>query len=80
MLEHVVRNYSPWEGPTLEQVMEDCLLCERPNTGAGKECEEEGVPMRDELTTAHIPCPSVLVGRRRQRKSGVKLSSGRREG
>lgn len=54
-----------WEGPTLEKVTQDCLLWERPHTGAGKECEQEGVQMCDELTTTHIPCPSVLVRRRK---------------
>ncbi|GAB0183438.1 zinc finger and BTB domain-containing protein 5 [Grus japonensis] len=31
---------TPWEGPTLEQLVEDCLLWEGPHTGAGAECEE----------------------------------------
>lgn len=59
------QNYSLWEGPTLENVMQDCLLWERPHPGAGKEGEQEGVQVCDELTTAHIPCPSGLVGRRK---------------
>lgn len=46
----LIKNYSLWE---------------RPHTGAGKECEEEGVQMCDGLITAHIPCPSVPLGKRR---------------
>jgi len=67
--------------------MKTCLLWEGPQAGAGAECEEsppeeEGVAETtcDELTTAPIPSPPVMLGGRRQRKSGVKLSPGRREG
>ena len=44
--------------------------------------EEEGVAetMCDELIVTPIPHPPVLLVGRRQRKSGVKLSLGRREG
>lgn len=61
MLEHFERNYSPWEGPTLEKVMEDCLLCERPNTGAGKECEGA----RQKMNTVIIVYIRVLESLRR---------------
>jgi len=44
--------------------------------------EEEGVAETtcDELTAAPIPRPPVLLGGRRERKSGVKLSLERRGG
>ncbi|GAB0175634.1 hypothetical protein GRJ2_000028600 [Grus japonensis] len=35
-----LKNCSPWEGLTLEKFMEDCLLWEGPQAGAGAECEE----------------------------------------
>ncbi|KAK4810932.1 hypothetical protein QYF61_013340 [Mycteria americana] len=67
MLEQFMKNCSPWEGPMLEKVVKDCLLWVGPHTGAGEECEEEGVAERKhyELTTTLIPCPSApLWGRR----------------
>jgi len=36
--------------------------------------------MCDELTAAPIPCPPALLLGRRERKLGVKLNLGRREG
>jgi len=50
--------------------------------GAGEECEEEEAAETtcDEPTAAPIPHPSVPLAGRRWRKSGVKLSPGRREG
>lgn len=33
----------------------------------------------DKLTSTTIPCPSALLGERRQRKLGLKLSPRRRE-
>jgi len=44
--------------------------------------EEEGAAETtcDELTTTFIPRPPAPLRGRRQRKSGVKLNSGRREG
>ena len=66
--------------------MEDCILWEGPQAGAGAECEEsspeeEGAAETrcDELTTTPIPRPPVLLGGRRL-KLGVMLSPGRREG
>jgi len=61
-----------WKGPVLEQ---------------GKSVrspppEEEGTAETtcEELTTAPIPHPPALLGGRKERKSGVKLSLGRKEG
>jgi len=70
------------KGPTLGQFMENCLLWKGPYAGAGAECEEEGAAekMCDELTTTPIPRPPVPLGGRRERKSGVKLSPGSRDG
>jgi len=46
-----------------------------------EECEEEGAAETcDELTATPIPHPPALLGWRRQRKLGVKVSLGRREG
>ncbi|GAB0201606.1 5'-AMP-activated protein kinase catalytic subunit alpha-1-like [Grus japonensis] len=39
MLEQV-KNGSPWEGLTLEKLVEDCLPWEGPHAGAEAECEE----------------------------------------
>ena len=39
-LEQLVKNCSPWEGLTLEKLVEDCLPWEGPHAGAGAECEE----------------------------------------
>ena len=54
-----LKNSSLWEGPMLEQFVKDCLLQEGPHTGAGKQCEEEGVAEMKcyELTTTPIPHP-----------------------
>jgi len=40
MLKKFVKNFSPWEGLTLEKFMEDCLQWEAPHAGAGEESEE----------------------------------------
>jgi len=68
-LEQFVKNCSLWEGLTLEKFMQDCLPWEGPHSGAGAECEEEGVPETtcDELTPAPIPHPSVPLRGKRQR-------------
>ncbi|RMC09975.1 hypothetical protein DUI87_12765 [Hirundo rustica rustica] len=34
------KNCSLWEGPVVENFMEECLLCEGLYVGAGEECEE----------------------------------------
>jgi len=67
MLEQLMKNGSPQEGPTLEKwvLPTDCLLWEEPHTGAGEECEEERAAETtcDELTAIPIPCPTVpLLG------------------
>ena len=51
-----MKNCSPWEGLTLEKFMEDCLSWEGSHTGAGEECEEEGLTETtcDELTTTYV--------------------------
>jgi len=45
-----------------------------------QEEEEAAEKTCDELTATPIPHPPVLSGGRRQKKSGVKLRPGRREG
>jgi len=72
-LEQFMKNCSRWEGLTLEKFMEDCLPWEGPHTGAGAECEEEGVAetMCDELTTAPIPHPPAPLWVEEVEKSGV---------
>jgi len=61
-----MKSCSPWEGP---QVV------------AGAECEEDrAAEMCDELTATPIPCPPAPLGGRRERKSQMKFSPGRREG
>jgi len=77
-LEQFVKNCSPWEGPTLEQLMQNCVLWEGPHAGAGQEAAAE--TMCEELTATPISRPPVPLRGRRQRKLGVKLSPGRREG
>jgi len=51
----------------LEQFVEDSLSWEGPHTGAGEECEEEGVAetMCDELNATPIPRPPALLRGRR---------------
>ena len=39
-LEQLVKNCSPWEGLPLQKVVDDCLPWEGPQAGAGAECEE----------------------------------------
>jgi len=53
MLRQFVKDCSPWEGLTLEQFLENCLLGEGPHTGAGAGREEERVAdiVCNELTT-----------------------------
>jgi len=67
MLEKFVKNCSLWEGLTLEQFMEGCVPWEAPHAGAEEGSEEEGVAETtcDELTATSIPCPRVLLRRRR---------------
>ncbi|KAK4807037.1 hypothetical protein QYF61_018378 [Mycteria americana] len=82
MLEYLMKNCSPWEGPTLEKSVEDCLLWERPHAGAREESEEESAAetMCDELTATCIPHPPALLRGEAVEKSGAELSLGRREG
>ena len=62
-LKQFMKNCSSWEGLMFEKFVEDCLLSEGPRSGAGEECEEEGVGETcDELTTTPIPRPHVLLG------------------
>ena len=66
-LEQFMRNCSLLEGLTLKKFMKDCLPWDRPHTGAGEECEEEGAAvMCDERTTTPIPPSPVLLGGRRR--------------
>lgn len=39
-LEQLLKDNSPWEGPTLEKVMKDILLWEASHAGAGAKCGE----------------------------------------
>jgi len=67
-----MKNYTPWEGLTLEQFVEGCFLWEGPHARAGAECEEEGAAetMCDELTAAPISHPSAPLRGRRERIQG----------
>ena len=63
MLEQLLKNCSPWEGPTLEQFVKDCTPWEgRWSRGAEEQHEEEGVAetMCYELTATSIALPSAL--------------------
>ncbi|OPJ67040.1 hypothetical protein AV530_016964 [Patagioenas fasciata monilis] len=40
VLEHLMKNCSPWEGSTLQKFMKYCLPQEGHHTGAEEECEE----------------------------------------
>ncbi|PKU39986.1 hypothetical protein llap_9707 [Limosa lapponica baueri] len=81
-MEQFLKSYSLWEGLTLEKFMEHCLPWEGPYAGVGEKNKEErpAETVCDELTATLIPHPSVPLEGRRQRKSGVKLSPGRKEG
>jgi len=81
LVKQFMKNCSPWEGLTLEKIVEDCLPWEGPHAAAVEDCEEKGAAKTtcDELTTTPISHPLVPLGRGRQRKSGVKLSPGRRK-
>jgi len=59
-----MKSCSPCKGLFLEKFVENCVPRERPYTGAGEECEEEGVAERTraELTASLVPCPPVLLG------------------
>lgn len=59
----LLKNCSLLERPTLEKFVKDCVLWERPNTGAGQKCEEEGAAETKchELTTTFIPDPLALL-------------------
>jgi len=62
-----LKDCTPCEGLSLEQLTENCLLWVGPRAGAGEESEEEGTTktMSDELTTTSIPIPPVLLAGRR---------------
>jgi len=57
------RNSSSWEGPTLAQLVKDCILWEGPHAGAGEEREEEGAAKTKcyQPTPTLIPCPPTLL-------------------
>lgn len=78
-----MKNSSPRERLTWEQLTKDCILWEGLQTGPGKECKDEGAAETKcyELTTAHIPWLPVPLGRegdRRIRNEGGKPSLGKR--
>ena len=67
-----VKSCSPWEAPTLQQVMETVSrerdpTLEQGQSVRGPPSEEEGVAETtcDELTTAPMPHPSAPLGGRR---------------
>jgi len=62
-----LKDCTPWKGLMLENFIEDCLLWERPNTGAVEYCEDEEAAetMCDELTAIPIPRSPVLLWERR---------------
>jgi len=64
-----VDNCSPWEELMLEKFVKNCLPWDRPQAGAGEECEKEGAAETpcDELTTTPIPHPPAPLEGRRQR-------------
>jgi len=81
MLEQLLKNCSPCEGPTLEQFMKDCIPWEGPHAGAGEEWEEEteAEMKRYGLTVIPIPHPPALVqGVEEVGQLGVNLSLRRR--
>jgi len=62
-----LKDCTPWEGLTLEKLVENCLLLVGPSAGAGHECEEERAVERtcEELTVTPIShLPALLGGRR----------------
>jgi len=66
----------------LEKLLEGCLPWEGPYTGAGEECEEEGVAERtsDELTPTPIPHPPVPLGGEDVEKIASKVKPGKKQG
>jgi len=81
VLEHFVKDCSPWEGLMVEKSMEDCLpgrdpMLEQHNRARRKKQQTTC----DELTAVPIPCPPCVTQREEVEKMGVKLSLGRREG
>lgn len=73
-------NCSRWEGPTLEQLMKDCLLWECPHAEVGEQDEKEGLTktncykLHNQLST--LSCGTWGRGGRdrRVRKKGMNLS------
>jgi len=62
-----MNNCSLWEWFMLQKFLENSLLWEALHSGAGEECEEEGVAetTRDEQTAAPTPHPPApLRGKR----------------
>ncbi|KAK4810165.1 LOW QUALITY PROTEIN: hypothetical protein QYF61_010477, partial [Mycteria americana] len=78
MLEQVMKDRSPWEGPTLEKFVKDCLPWVRPHVGAGEEREKEGMAetTRNELTATPIPyaVPAPLGEKRLNNPSSLSRS------
>lgn len=82
-LEQLVKSSSPWEGPMLEEFMEDHLQWERSHAAAGEECEQSA-PWgarngRDHVWWTHNSAmPGLPVRlRRRGERQGVKLNPGK---
>lgn len=50
-----MKNYSPWEGPTLQKFIEDCLLGERTHAGAGEQYNRGNV-----MNWPQLPVPKTL--------------------
>ncbi|TRZ15769.1 hypothetical protein HGM15179_011351 [Zosterops borbonicus] len=80
-VEQFIKNCSPGGGLLWEKFLEDCLLWEGPQAGAGEKCEvsspeEKGVAEKrdDELTTALIPHPSELIQGRRERQHKYRMA------
>ncbi|XP_032535593.1 uncharacterized protein LOC116782749 [Chiroxiphia lanceolata] len=80
VLEQFVKKCSPWQGFMLEKLMEDCILWEGSYTQAMPECEESSPEEEGMTEICHelTPFPTSLHYKD-GRKSGVKLSQGRRE-
>lgn len=54
MLEQLLNNRSPWKGPMLEQLEKDCDLWEGSHAGEGKQHEKEGVVEKSVLLFTEI--------------------------
>lgn len=69
-VDQVLKNSSPRERLMLKQLMKGCISWEGPQAGLGKECKNEGAAETKcyELTTAHIPCLPVPLGREGDRR------------